>query len=238
MNNNNSVRNNQAFSQLSINIVNALGGVLHETHIPQRLSQRRYNPLRMKAIRYILWYLNTFNGAFPSHDTIAKHVGWSRRQTVIDAFKVFEEDGLFEVTHLGHYRISNSYKLGSLFKCRQVIYALKDTLTNLYRAFCRTLQWAYDIVIKRNETLNFKTHRTLSTNVVVFGTNTNTTTFNNRKIMKKSSSFFVENADRMVHGFNNLNKFKKEEPIKQKTTEETIKYNGYQSVFARILGIK
>lgn len=189
-------RNNQAFSQTYINLVYSLGGALPESYVPQHISQRRYTPKRIKIIRMILNHINNNETTYLSHIRIAQACRLSRR-AVIDAFKDFEEDGLFEIDHRALDHNMNIYKLGEFFKTREIIYALKNVFRNLYRAFCRTLERAYNAVVERNIARNLKTHFTLSfdnTERVVFGTNTNTTLSYTRKIYNKVSSLFVKES--------------------------------------------
>lgn len=214
-NTNITVRNNQAFLKDSLSIIYLLGGSIPASFVPEGLSQRRYTPKRIKMIQHVLNVMNNAKDqTFPSHRNIALYAQCSVR-AVINAFKVFQEDGLFEIDSRRLLHATNIYRLGEFFKCRQVIYALKGVFTNLYRAFCRTLEWAYDAVLKRNETRNLKTHFTLTTNVVVFGTNTNTTTFNIRKICDKVFSGFGKNRNSQVLGFKELAQKEREMEEKQ-----------------------
>lgn len=209
INTNISVRNNQAFLKDYLNLVYWLGGSTPASFVPQQLSQRRYTEKRIKMIQYVLRVINNNKNAFPSHESIARFAQCSVR-AVINAFKIFKEDKLFEIDHRGDFYKTNIYKLGEFFKCRKVIYALRDVFSNLYRAFCRTLQHEYHDVITRNESRNSKTHFTLTTNVVVFGTNTNTTTFNIRKILHKVSSVFDKTRESCVLGFQKMRKIMQE----------------------------
>lgn len=217
MNHNNSVRNNQAFSKEYLSVVYALGGVLPDNHSSEPLSQRRYTPKRIKIIRIILNHINNNKITRLSHIGIAAACHLSRR-AVLEAFKIFEEDELFEIEHRSLSHDTNIYRLGNFFKTREVIYALKDIFKNLYRAFCRTLEYAYNAVAERNNTRNLKTHITLSFDNkkrVVFGTNTNTTLSYIRKICNKVSSVFLVSSKFNALGFKELTKRDKEMEEKQ-----------------------
>jgi len=166
MNNyNNSVRNNQAFSQESLNIVYWLGGTVPATFIPTPLSYVFTN-LRLRIIKCLLGNIIHYKSSYISHDTIARQVGCSRN-AVLDALHLFEDMGLFGVIHRGKQRLSNIYELGSLFKDCNIVWRMKDVLSGLYVALTRTidrLAFKYGL-INRMSTKNQDS--TLYNNIIV-----------------------------------------------------------------------
>ncbi len=145
MNNNNSVSNNQAFSQSYLNIAFILGGSVPAMFVPEHILG--YTPLRLKMINFVIRYININKIAFPSQSTVAKAVGCNREAVNI-AFKFFEEQGLFIIKSGKQRWRTNIYSLGAVLCNSQVRWALRYVCTGLTRAYHRIAMDLKDLVKK------------------------------------------------------------------------------------------
>ncbi len=133
MNNNNSVRNNQAFFKDSLNVVYAMGGSTPALFVPTPLSESFTN-LRNKFIDSVLRRYIMHKGKVEvSHETLSKESGMS-----VSAIKIFlkfaEKIGLFNITCRKKEHKTNIYELGPLLKDKRIAARLQDVLKYAYKA--------------------------------------------------------------------------------------------------------
>ena len=162
MNNyNNSVRNNQAFSQESLNILYRFN-ISIEDPFEKELGSRIFSPERMSILKCVLRYMGIFNTAYISHETISRFAGCCR-DTVIEAMKVFEEYEILKVIY--RHRKTSVYSLGKFLLNKRIIWLLKDVVPNLYWAFSRiALRGKENLGLVVNDLLSlFKSEKTSPT---------------------------------------------------------------------------
>ena len=128
MNHNNSVSNNQSFSEECLNVIYHMGGILPATFVPIEVS-RRMSSKRISSIDKIINFIRWHDKAFPSQVLIANMLKIDRG-TVALAIKDAIEMGLLEIKeNLGAH--TPIYILGPKLMIPWVRYALREVLTNV-----------------------------------------------------------------------------------------------------------
>ncbi len=173
MNNNISVRNNQAFFKDPLNIAYWLGGSMPAMFVPEHLSTKIFTKARMLMTQELFRHMNMHDAAFPSHTTLAKAAGL-KRQAAYEYFKWAEEIGLFKVMHRGKSWESNIYFLGDVLKIPSVRWALRHAFKGLHRVFMKTVKVLH-------EAANIA-KRTLLLNNNVFKINTSNSSYREKRL--------------------------------------------------------
>lgn len=133
LNTNISVRNNQAFSKESLQILYWFKGSLSGYNDPKGLfTNKRYTKNRKKILLCILKYIGCFSMVYISQQTIARLTG-VHHDTVLRAINLFVELGVLKKKYRGANRTC-LYSLGSLMYQPQFMFGIRYSLKNAYWA--------------------------------------------------------------------------------------------------------